>query len=89
MIPRLRLYDFLATPAHAYLWLVAQLLGIDFSYRIADVAEPPPVLVELTPKMREHIEWFAESQLGYLMICPRCGKKYHDHEIGGNDPCVS
>ena len=90
MNPRLRLYEFLATPAHAYLWLVAQFLGVNFSFRIADTDDPDePFLVRLTPDLLNHIKKCFEHESGGDMICPRCNRKYRDHEIGGDDPCVS
>lgn len=92
MTPRLRLYEFLATPAHAYLWLIAELCGVDFSYRIADATEPTlslAELAELNAMIRSNIEHFIASENAADLTCPRCGKRYRDHEIGGGDPCVS
>ena len=36
MTPRVRLFDFLATPANLYLWFCARLCGLDFEFGPCD-----------------------------------------------------
>ncbi len=90
MNPRLRIYEFLATPAHAYLWLIAQLLRIHFAFRIGDASEPDEgFFAQLTPELLNHIKKCSSDKFGGGMVCPRCSQKYRDHKLGEADPCVS
>ena len=91
MTLRLRLYEFLATPAHAWLWLVSGLCGFSFEYQIQTRDETDmqtSALVELTPDLRRALEHLITSENTTDWTCPRCQRKYRDHEIDQADPCL-
>ncbi len=45
-------------------------------------------LVKLTPDQKKYIAELAVGNATMDMKCPRCGRKYGEHVIGGEgDPC--
>ena len=39
------------------------------------------------PTIAELIEELAKGEITMEMTCPRCGRKYGEHTLGGDDPC--
>lgn len=59
------------------------LVGVGDVHDIAVVELPP-----LTPEQKSFIEALAKGPTSIDWTCPRCCRKYRDHVIGGNDPCL-